>query len=133
MPGSQFPHLKHLTPVLIVDQVEPCVEFWVRRLGFSAANQVPAPDGTLAFCSVAKGDVEIMYQSRASVLADAPGAAQEFAGRSALLFFTVDDLDHVEQAVAGAPLWKGRHRTPYGSTEIYVREPGGTMVGFAQF
>jgi hypothetical protein len=26
-----------------------------------------------------------------------------------------------------------RHTTFYGSTEIYVREPGGNTVGFAQF
>jgi hypothetical protein len=27
---------------------------------------------------------------------------------------------------------KPRHQTFYGSTEIYVREPGGNTVGFAQ-
>jgi hypothetical protein len=50
-----------------------------------------------------------------------------------LLFFTVPDLDDVERATSGAPVVKPRHKTPYGSTEIYVREPGGNMVGFAQF
>jgi predicted enzyme related to lactoylglutathione lyase len=55
------------------------------------------------------------------------------AGRSAVLFFTVPDLDQVERSVAGAPVVKPRHTTPYGSTEIYVREPGGNMVGFAPF
>jgi hypothetical protein len=38
----------------------------------------------------------------------------------------------VEQAVAGAPVVKPRHTTFYGSAEIYVREPGGHTVGFAQ-
>ena len=28
---------------------------------------------------------------------------------------------------------KPRHETFYGSTEIYVREPGGNTVGFSQF
>jgi hypothetical protein len=60
-------------------------------------------------------------------------AAAELAGRSAALCFTVSDLDHVEQAAAGAPVIKLRHQTLYGSTEIYVREPGGSMVGLAQF
>jgi len=27
---------------------------------------------------------------------------------------------------------KARHQTFYGSTELYVREPGGNVVGFAQ-
>ena len=35
--------------------------------------------------------------------------------------------------MAGAPVLKPRHDTFYGSTELYVREPGGNAVGFAQF
>ena len=49
-----------------------------------------------------------------------------------MLFITVDDLDRIERAVAGATIVKPRHDTFYGTTEIYVREPGGNCVGFAQ-
>ena len=125
--------LTHLTPVLIVDSVEPCLAFWVDRFGFEAQNKVPGPDGTLVFGSVERDGIEVMYQTRASVLADSPGSASDLVGHSTVLFFTVPDLDSVERAVAGAPLVKPRHRTFYGSTELYVREPGGNTVGFAQF
>jgi uncharacterized glyoxalase superfamily protein PhnB len=133
MSVATFPHLAHLAPVLIVDEIESCVAFWVERFGFQASNQVPGPDGKLLFASVKNEGIEIMYQTRASVLAERPDAAAELAGRSAALFFTVPDLDPVEQAIAGAPVIKPRHQTFYGSTEIYVREPGGNMIGFAQF
>jgi uncharacterized glyoxalase superfamily protein PhnB len=133
MSSPRVPHLQHLAPVLVVDHVEPCVAFWVDRFGFEARNETPWHDGTLFFASVVKGDLEIMYQTRRSVLADQPEAAAELAGRSASLFFTVPDLDGVERATSGAPVVKPRHKTPYGSTEIYVREPGGNLVGFAQF
>lgn len=129
----QFPELAHLTPVLVVDLVEPCVAFWVDRFGFQAANHVPGPDGTLVFASVAKDGIEVMFQTRTSVLAENPGTAVDLTGHSVTLFLTVPNLDHVERAIAGAPVIKPRHRTAYGSTEIYVREPGGNMVGFAQF
>ena len=125
--------LQHLTPVLIVDTVEPCVAFWVDRFGFTLANPVPGPDGKLVFASVEQGGVEIMYQTRASVLAENPGQAAELGGHSVALFITVADLAAVERAVAGAPVVKPRHRTFYGSTELYVREPGGNTVGFAEF
>jgi uncharacterized glyoxalase superfamily protein PhnB len=125
--------LQHLTPVLVVDEVEPCLRFWTDRLGFTAENQVPGDNGTLIFASVKAGDVEVMYQTRASVLAERPDAADEFVGHSTVLFITVDDLDTIEKAVADAPVVKPRHDTFYGSTEIYVREPGGYLVGFAQF
>lgn len=125
--------LTHLAPVLIVDSVEPCLPFWVDRFGFEAKNQVPGPDGKLVFASVEKDGIEVMYQTRASVLADSPASASELVGHSTVLFITVPDLDSVERAVAGAPIVKPRHKTFYGSVELYVREPGGNTVGFAQF
>jgi uncharacterized glyoxalase superfamily protein PhnB len=124
--------LDRLTPVLIVDRVEPCLDFWEERFGFTRQNEVPGEHGALIFASVAKGGVEVMYQTRASVIAESPGSAADLAGHSIVLFIAVDDFDAVERALAGAPVVKPRHQTFYGSTEIYVREPGGHTVGFAQ-
>lgn len=125
--------LKQLTPVIIADAVEPGVAFWTDRFGFKVTNQVPGPDGKLIFASVEKDGIELMYQTRASVLEDQPASAADLDGHSVALFITVDDLDEVERAVAGAPVVKARHETFYGSTEIYVREPAGNTVGFARF
>jgi uncharacterized glyoxalase superfamily protein PhnB len=127
------PALKQLTPVLIVDKVEPCLDFWVRSLGFEITNKVPDPNGGLVFASVQKDAIEIMYQTRASAEDDLPSIARELDGHSVALFITVDDLDAVEKAIRTAPVVKARHKTFYGSTEIYVKEPGGNTVGFAQF
>ena len=124
--------LKQLTPVLIVEAIEPCLGFWTGGLGLAPVHQVPGPNGKLMFASVEKEGVEVMYQTRASVLEDHPAMAAELGGRSIVLFIQVDDLDAVVQAVAGAPVVKPRHKTFYGSEEIYVREPGGHTVGFAQ-
>jgi uncharacterized glyoxalase superfamily protein PhnB len=125
--------LKQLTPVLIVETVEPCIKFWVDRLGFEVTNKVPDPDGKLIFASVEKAGIEIMYQTRASVISEDPGAARDLMGHSVALFITVADLEPVLKALDGAPVVKAKHETFYGSTEIYVREPGGNTVGFAQF
>jgi uncharacterized glyoxalase superfamily protein PhnB len=131
--GMPLPALKQLTPVLIVEAVEPCIKFWTDRLGFEVTNQVPGPDGKLIFASVQKAGIEIMYQTRASVISEQPGSAGDLMGHSVALFITVGDLDTVVKALEGAPVVKPRHETFYGSTEIYVREPGGNTVGFAQF
>jgi len=125
--------LKQMTPVMVVDQVEAGIAFWVERLGFTVRNSVPAEDGSLIFASADRDGIEVMYQTRASVVADAPQLAQELTGHSITLFITVDDINEVERAMAGAPVVKARHETFYGSTELYVREPGGNAVGFAQF
>src|SRR5258707_6945561 len=131
--ADAHPALKQLTPVLIVDAVEPCIKFWTDRLGFAVTNQVPGPDGKLIFASVEKAGIEIMYQTKASVISEQPGSAGDLMGHSVALFITVKDLDPVVKALEGAPVVKPRHETFYGSTEIYVREPGGNTVGFAQF
>ena len=128
-----MPLLKQLTPVIITETVEPGIAFWVERFGFAIGNQVPGPDGRLVFASVEKDGIEVMYQTRASVIEDQPDAAAGLDGHSVALFITVEDLDEVERALAGAPVVKARHQTFYGSSEIYVREPAGNTVGFAQF
>ncbi len=128
-----LPKITSLTPVFIVESVESCLAFWVDRLGFVAENQVPGPDGKLIFASAKKDGIEVMYQTRASVLAERPDATAELTGNSTVLFLQVDDLDAAERAMKGAPVVKARHTTFYGSTEFYVREPGGNVVGFAKF
>jgi uncharacterized glyoxalase superfamily protein PhnB len=128
--------LQSLAPVLIVDAVEPSTDFWVDRLGFSKENAVPGPDGKLIFASVKKDGVEIMYQTRASVVADSPAQAADLSGHSTALFITVPtvaDLDAIEARVSGSPIVKPRHDTFYGSVEFYIREPAGNVVGFAAF
>ena len=135
MMTTASPTMQALAPVLIVDAVEPCVDFWA-TLGFAKENAVPGPDGKLIFASVKKDGVEIMYQTRASVVADSPAQAAELDGHSVALFLTVAslaDLDAVENALSAAPVVKARHKTFYASTELYVREPGGNVVGFAAF
>ena len=130
------PNMRSLAPVLIVDAVEPCLDFWTKGLGFTKENEVPADDGKLVFASVKKGGVEIMYQTRASVIAENPSAAPELDGHSVALFIevpSIGDLDAAERALKTAPVVKARHTTFYGMTEFYVREPGGNVVGFAAF
>ena len=131
--NTPAPMLRQLTPVLIVEAVEPCIKFWTDRLGFEVTNQVPDPDGKLIFASVQKGPIEIMYQTRASVISEQQSSAGDLTGHSVALFITVEDLDTIEKSLRGAPVVKPRHDTFYGSTEIYVKEPGGNTVGFAQF
>jgi len=138
MPSNAAPHARFqkLTPVLAVDAVEPCVAFWVDCLGFQQTMSVPGDDGRLVFASIEKDGIELMYQTRASVLADeAPESratrAQDLEGHATTLFIEVEDLDAVERAVTHAPVVKARHETFYGTAEVYVREPGGTVVGFS--
>ena len=130
--GSESPALQRLTPVLVVHSVRDCLPFWTDRLGFNITAEVPGPDGSITFAILEGSGIEIMYQSSESVLADGTITRAELDGHSVTLFITVSSLDDIERRLAGAPVVKPRHDTFYGSTEIYVKEPGGNAVGFAQ-
>lgn len=121
--------LKKLSPVLVVDAIEPCLPFWVERLGFAKTTEVPEGN-QLGFVILRKDDVEVMYQSRESVRKDIPALAGTPPG--ATLYIEVADIAAVEKAMKGVEFVVPRRQTFYGADEIGVREPGGNAVIFAQ-
>jgi hypothetical protein len=70
--------VRKLTPVLYVEEIEPCLDFWY-QLGFEKTAEVPEGD-RLGFAILKKDVVEIMYQTRASVGNDIPVLNKTFYG-----------------------------------------------------
>lgn len=120
-----------LTPVLMVEAIEPCLPFWVDRLGFAKTVEVPHDD-QLGFAILEKDGVQIMYQTRASVAADVPPIAKS-PMKGTFLFFEVSDLDAIEKALKGIEPVVPRRTTFYGADELIVKDPAGNHVTFAQF
>src|SRR3954467_388438 len=85
------PMIKKITPVLIVDRIEPLLPLW-DALGFARAAEVPHEDA-LGFVMLTRDGVEVMYQTLDSVRADERKALEgsRAIGASAV-FFEVDDL-----------------------------------------
>ena len=121
---------KQLTPVLVVDRVEPCLPFWTDRLGYQVTATVPHED-RLGFAILQKGGVELMYQTRASLAADLPSLTDEVRPGGCTLFIEVDSVDEVERALKGVETLVPRRQTFYGMDEIFVRGPCGSVIGFA--
>ena len=122
--------LNKLSPVLVVDAIEPCLPFWIERLGFTQTVEVPEGD-RLGFVILAKDGIEVMYQSRDSVRKDIPPLADAPAGGTNL-YIEVADVAAVERAVKGLEIVVPRRKTFYGADEIGVREPAGNAVIFSQ-
>ena len=123
--------MKKLTPVLVVEEIEPCLGFWMERLGF--AKTVEVPEGNkLGFVILVKDKVEVMYQTYASVEKDlnSPVKRREPATN---LYIEVKGLDEIIQRLAGANIVVPERKTFYGAREIGVAEPGGNLVVFAEF
>jgi hypothetical protein len=130
MQTMQQSAIKKLTPVIMVDAIEPCIPFW-KRVGFVKTAEVPEGD-RLGFVILAKDGVEVMYQTHESVEKDAPGLVPPAQGTAAAFFIEVSDIESIERALDGLQVVVPRRKTFYGMDEIGVREPGGHVVVFAQ-
>jgi uncharacterized glyoxalase superfamily protein PhnB len=134
--------MKNLTPVIIVDQIEACLPFWIERLGFRKTAEVPEGD-KLGFVILVKENVQVMYQTRASVAKDlgtAVGSSIHPASGAinpnkdlVTLYIQIEKLDLVMAALKGIEVVVPERKTFYGAREFGVREPGGIVVLFAEF
>jgi uncharacterized glyoxalase superfamily protein PhnB len=120
--------VQSITANLIVESIEDCLPFWVDRLGFRETARVPHED-RIGFVILVHGDVELMLQSRASLAADVPPAA-EGSFRSSL-YVRVEDLEPIREALRGWPTVVPERSTFYGAREIIVKDPAGNVVAFA--
>jgi uncharacterized glyoxalase superfamily protein PhnB len=123
-------NMKRLVPVLFVEKIEPCLPFWVERLGFEKTTEVPEGDA-LGFVILARGNVEVMLQTRASLKKDVPALAEE-PSRS-FLYIEVNDLEEFIKRLEGADVVVPVRDTFYGAREIGVRDPAGNVITFAHF
>jgi uncharacterized glyoxalase superfamily protein PhnB len=119
-----------ITPVLVVEEIEPCLTFWVDRMGFQNVAEMPEGD-RIGFVILVRDGVELMLQSIASVRKDEPAFAPAGASRVATLFIEIDDFADTVKRLEGYPIAMKDRTTFYGMREIGVFEPGGNIVVFA--
>ncbi|HVH88472.1 MAG TPA: VOC family protein [Terriglobales bacterium] len=129
--GMKNMNLKKITPVLYVNEVEPCVQFWTERFGFQKTAEVPDGD-RLGFVILQKNDLELMYQSFASARKDAPAIATEIEGGRTFLYMEVEKLEPFIAATKNANVVLPLRTTFYGAKEIGVKDPAGHVVVFAE-
>lgn len=125
LPAMTF---QKLTPILIVDAIEPCLPTW-SSLGYRVITQVPE-QGTLGFVILQSEAGELMMQTRASLADDLPDVAKRKPTH--LLYADVASLAAAKKAAAGATVIVNERRTFYGALESWVELPGGAIVGLSQ-
>jgi hypothetical protein len=125
--------IKKITPVLIVDAIEPVFPLW-EALGFARTAEVPHGD-RLGFVILAADGLEVMYQTTASAAEDEAAVAKgPRALGAAALFIEVDDLAAAEGKLpAGTDVIVRRRETFYGSIETILRDAAGNVVNLAEF
>lgn len=123
----EIPTVRTLTPILVVDAIEPCLDFWA-RLGFAVTVSVPNVQ-PFNFAILARDGLEVMLQTRVSVTEDTPGV--EAGVGASVLYLGVGTIDAVLAVLGDAPVVVERRKTFYGADEIFVRDPAGNVIGFS--
>ena len=120
--------INKVTPILLTHDVEAAIAFWA-GFGMEAPMTAPGEDGIM-FAIITNGDVELMYQTFKSAIAD-NAQAVEGVNRS-VVYLEVASLDEILPVANKHDVVKPEHTTFYGAREIYIRDPAGNLVGFAE-
>jgi uncharacterized glyoxalase superfamily protein PhnB len=122
---------KKITPILFAEEIEPCLQFWIERLGFE--KTIDVPDGNrLSFAILQRGPVELMYQTYASAEKDITTISSEVRKGPSFLYVEVDNLNEVVSALKGVDVAMPIRTTFYGAKEIGVKDPAGHVMIFAE-
>ncbi len=127
-----MPHVKKLTPNLIVSRVEQSLEFYEGILGFTRGLTVP-DQSPFVFASVTSGPVEIFFNDLVTVGKESPQFAGRAFGGGNTMFIEIDGVDAFHDAIKDRvtivlPIvtqW-------YGMREFAIEDPDGYVITFAE-
>src|SRR5512132_3619976 len=115
-----------ITPMLLVEAIEPCLPFWIDRLGFRKTVEVPDGD-RLAFVILQRDSVELMYHTRAAVSKDIPALAGGEVPSSTILYIEVPNMAEILKCLEDVQPVVPLRETWYSAAGIFVREPAGNV------
>jgi uncharacterized glyoxalase superfamily protein PhnB len=120
--------MKKLTPVLLVEELQPSIEFYRGVLGFEVKTEMPLE----GFAALESGDVEVMLETRKAMTHDFPTLADAPAGGGNVLYFETEDVDSLRRRVEGRTrILTDLRDQPYGMREFVVSDPSGNLVTLA--
>ena len=129
------------TPILVVDKIEPHLDFYEKRLGYKRLAEVPH-GGAMGFVMLEQNGLHLMMQTRASIADDLGKTAADAPSRETLLraakgdaifqFVVVDSIDAVMASMTGIKQLVPLRTTDYGMKEIVVQDNAGFVLVFAE-
>jgi len=127
-----MPHIKKLTPNLIVSSVESSLAFYEGVLGFTRGMTVPE-QSPYVFASVTGGPVEIFFNDQAAVAKESPQLAGKARGGGNTMFIEIEGVDALHARIASRVQVVMPLRTQwYGMREFAIQDPDGYVITFAE-
>jgi uncharacterized glyoxalase superfamily protein PhnB len=123
--------VKKITAVLFAEELEPCISFWIDRLGFQKTVEVPEGN-KISFAILEKNGLELMYQSFASAQKDNAATGEAVRKGPSFLYIEVADLNAALEITKGTEIVMPVRTTFYHAKEFGIKDPAGHYLIFAQ-
>jgi uncharacterized glyoxalase superfamily protein PhnB len=123
--------VKKITAILFAEELEPCISFWIDRLGFQKTVEVPEGN-KISFAILEKNGLELMYQSFASAQKDNAATGEAVRKGPSFLYIEVADLNAALEATKGTEIVMPVRTTFYHAKEFGIKDPAGHYLIFAQ-
>ncbi len=124
--------LRKLTPNLMVEDVNKTVDFYKNMLGFDVLATVPET-GQLNWAMLKQGDVEMQFQTRASLSEEIPAFKDRAIGGTLTLYIDVEDVTALHNALKDkVAIVQAMHTTFYGTQEFAIEDCNSFVLSFSQ-
>jgi uncharacterized glyoxalase superfamily protein PhnB len=123
--------MKSLAPNIFVNDLEATIAFY-KKLGFTVADEVTAPNGEKVFAMMKNGGIIFMFQTFASIAGMHPMVSRANGG-SLLLYISVENIRQYYDLIKGSvPVLTGLEKTFYGATEFSICDNNNYLLTFAE-
>jgi uncharacterized glyoxalase superfamily protein PhnB len=125
--------LERLIPNLMVEDVNQTVKFYQDILGCFELVITDPKEGKLDWAMMRCEDVEIMFQSRDSLVEKVPELKDVSTGGTAVIYIEAEDVEDIYDWVKDrVEVIKELHDTPWGRKEFFIKDCNGYILVFAQ-
>ena len=124
--------MNQLTPNMMVDDMPAAIAFYRDVLGFDLVMTVPQAE-PFDWALLRRADVQVMFQTRASLEAEVPYLAGRALGGALTLYIDTEDVSGLYERVRPkAEIIHEVATTFYGKREFSLRDPNGFVLTFAE-
>ena len=126
--------LRRLTPNLMVEDVNKTVQYYEEILACFELVAVDPKKGKYDWAMMRCEDVEIMFQSKDSLIKVIPELNKNEMGGAFVLYIEVEEIGSLYARIKDkVKIIKGLHTTPYGMNEFIIQDCNGFILVFSQW
>lgn len=123
---------KKLTPNIMVEDIDRTIAFYKETLGFELLATAPE-QGPFDWAMLRRDEVDVMFQTRASLEGELPVLKQKEIGGALTLYIAVENIKELYACLQGnVTVLQDMHTTFYGAQEFAIQDCNGFVLTFAE-